>query len=49
MMPIFYRMFSPMMFAFLTSTIKNGADCMVHPPDSTAIIIRPFGKMCFPL
>ena len=26
----------------------NGADCMVQPPDSTAMIRRPFEIMYFP-
>ena len=38
-----------MMFNFGCSTIINGADCTVQPPNSTAIISCPFGIISFQL
>ena len=38
------KRFFPIMFAFWSSIKINGADCIVHPPDSIAIINFPLGR-----
>ena len=48
-MPIYARMFRPMIIAFWLSTVMNGLDCVVHLPDPTATINLPCGMMHFPL
>ena len=47
-MPIFGRKFCPVMWAFQSSTMMNGPNWVVHPPDSNAMIRRLFGTTFFP-
>ena len=47
-MPIFSRKFCPVMWAFQSSTMMNGPNWVVHPPDSNAMIRRLFGTTFFP-
>ena len=48
-MSILGRVFCRISLGFWSYLIMNGADCMVHLPDSTAMIICPIGVVYFPL
>ena len=47
LIPIWGRMFRPIVFAFRSSTMMKGADWIIQPPDSTAMISRLFWNDIF--
>ena len=47
--PICVRIIRPTKFAFRSFTMMKGADCTVHPPNSTAMVTRPFTNDVFPI